>query len=72
MVRVFVTGAYRGTGNRERSVEKTSSRNIFYTLAGKVVRHARHISLKIYSLDAGAKLLMYALRKLDKYLPCRT
>jgi hypothetical protein len=44
-------------------------RNIFYTLTGKVVRHARNISLKIYSLDVGANLLMYALRKLDECLP---
>jgi hypothetical protein len=54
------------------NVRMKTLRNIFYTLAGKVVRHARRISLKIYSLDAGAKLLMYALRKLDKCLPCPT
>ena len=47
-------------------------RNIFYTLAGKIVSHARYISLKIYSLDAGAKLLMHALRTLDEYMPCLT
>jgi hypothetical protein len=53
-------------------VRMKTLRNIFYTLAGKVVRHARHISLKIYSLDVGAKLLMYALRKLDECLPSPT
>jgi hypothetical protein len=54
------------------NVRMKTLRNIFYTLAGKIVRHARHISLKIYSLDVGAKLLMYALRKLDECLPCPT
>jgi hypothetical protein len=54
------------------NVRMKTLRNIFYTLAGKVVRHARHISLKIHSLDVGAKLLLYALRKLDKCLPCPT
>jgi hypothetical protein len=53
-------------------VRMKTLRNIFYTLVGKVVCHARHISLKIYSLDIGAKLLMYALKKLDKCLPCPT
>jgi hypothetical protein len=54
------------------NVRMKTLRNIFYTLAGKVVRHARRISLKIHSLDAGAELLMYALRKLDELLPCPT
>jgi hypothetical protein len=54
------------------NVRMKKLRNIFYTLAGKIVHHARKISLKIYSLDEGAKLLMYALSKLDKYLPCCT
>jgi hypothetical protein len=54
------------------NVRMKTLRNIFYTLAGKVVRHARHISLKIHSLDVGAKLLMYALRKLDRCMPCPT
>jgi hypothetical protein len=47
-------------------------RNIFYTLTGKIVRHARKITLKIFSMDAGAQLLMYALSRLDKLLPCGT
>jgi hypothetical protein len=54
------------------NVRMKKLRNIFYTLAGKVVRHARNISVKIYSLDVGAKLLMYALRKLDECLPSPT
>jgi hypothetical protein len=54
------------------SLRMKSLRNIFYTLVGKVVNHARNISLKIYSLDVGAKLLMYALKKLDECLPCLT
>jgi hypothetical protein len=54
------------------NVRMKALRNIFYTLAGKVVRHARNISLKIYSLDIGAKLLIYALRKLDECLPSPT
>jgi hypothetical protein len=54
------------------NVRMKTLRNIFYTLAGKVVRHARYISLKIHSLDVGAKLLMYALRKLDRCMPCPT
>jgi hypothetical protein len=54
------------------NIRMKTLRNIFYTLAGKVVRHARHISLKIHSLDVGAKLLMYALRKLDRCMPCPT
>jgi hypothetical protein len=54
------------------NVRMKTLRNIFYTLAGKVVRHARHISLKIHSLDVGAKLLMYALKKLDRCMPCPT
>jgi hypothetical protein len=45
-------------------------RNIFYTLAGKVTRHARKIVLKIWSQDSGAKLLIYALSRLDRLLPC--
>jgi hypothetical protein len=47
-------------------------RNVFYTLTGKIVRHARHISLKIHSLDVGAKLLSYALSRLDECLPWPT
>jgi hypothetical protein len=54
------------------NVRMKTLRNIFYALAGKVARHARHISLKIHSLDVGAKLLMYALRKLDRCMPCPT
>jgi hypothetical protein len=54
------------------NVRMKKLRNIFYTLAGKIVHHARHISLKIYSQDVGAKLLMYALKKLDECLPCPT
>jgi hypothetical protein len=47
-------------------------RNIFYTLTGKIVHHARKITLKIYSRDAGAQLLMYALSRLDIFLLCAT
>jgi hypothetical protein len=47
-------------------------REVFYTLVGKIVRHARSIKLKIWSCDSGAKLLMYALSKLDRLLPCST
>jgi hypothetical protein len=47
-------------------------RNIFYTLTGKIVHHARRITLKIYSMDSGAKLLMYALSHLARLLPCAT
>jgi hypothetical protein len=47
-------------------------REVFYTLTGKVIRHARSIKLKIWSQDSGAKLLMYALSKLDSLLPCST
>jgi hypothetical protein len=65
MKRYFLPGGYE-------NVRMKTLRNIFYTLTGKVVSHARNIVLKIYSLDVGAKLLMYALRKLDKCLPCPT
>jgi hypothetical protein len=54
------------------NVRMKALRNIFYTLSGKIVNHAREIRLKIYSQDVGAKLLMYALRKLDACLPCST
>jgi hypothetical protein len=47
-------------------------RNAFYTLAGKVVHHARRTVLKIWSGDNGAKLLMYALSRLDMLMPCAT
>jgi hypothetical protein len=47
-------------------------RNIFYTLTGKIVYHARKITLKIYSLDAGAQLLMHALSMLDRLQPRST
>jgi hypothetical protein len=40
-------------------------RNIFYTLTGKIVHHARKITLKIYSLDAGSQVLMHALSRLE-------
>jgi hypothetical protein len=47
-------------------------REVFYTLAGKIVRHARSITLKIWRKDIGANLLMYALSKLDRLFPCVT
>jgi hypothetical protein len=47
-------------------------RNIFYTLTGKIVHHARRITMKIYSQDIGAQLLMYALSRLDRVLQCVT
>ena len=42
----------------------------FFTLVGKVVTHARRKILKIYSRDAGANLLMYAINKLEGAMPC--
>ena len=47
-------------------------RYVFFTLVGKVVTHARRKILKIYSGDAGADLLMYALNKLEGAMPCVT
>ena len=47
-------------------------RYVFFTLVGKVLTHARRKILKIYSHDAGAKLLMYALNKLEVTMPCVT
>jgi hypothetical protein len=47
-------------------------RHVFFTLAGKVVRHARRLALRIWSGDAGSRLLMYALSALDRAMPCKT
>ena len=47
-------------------------RYVFFTLAGKLVTHARCKILKLYSWDAGANLLMYAINKLDSVMPCVT
>ena len=47
-------------------------RYVFFTLVGKVVTHARRKILKLYSGDAGANLLMYALNKLEGAMPCLT
>jgi len=47
-------------------------RYVFFTLVGKVITHARRKILKIYSGDAGANLLMYALNKLEGAMPCVT
>jgi len=57
-------------GNESRRMK--TLRYIFYTLAGKVITHARRKILRIYSGDAGAELLMYAINKLDALMPCVT
>jgi hypothetical protein len=55
----------------ERCRTKTL-RNVFYTLSGKIVKHARKTVLKIWSQDRGSKMLMHALSELDRLLPCMT
>jgi hypothetical protein len=47
-------------------------RNLFFTLVGKVVSHARRTVLRIWSGDTGSRLLMYALSALDRAIPCKT
>jgi hypothetical protein len=47
-------------------------RHVFFTLAGKAVKHARRVVLRVWSGDAGSGLLMYALSALDRSMPCRT
>ena len=47
-------------------------RYVFFTLVGKVVTHSRRKILKIFSGDAGANLLLYALNKLEVAMPCVT
>jgi hypothetical protein len=47
-------------------------RHVFFTLAGKVVTHARRTVLRIWSGDTGSRLLMYALSALGRLMPCRT
>jgi hypothetical protein len=47
-------------------------RNVFFTLAGKVVTHARRTVLRIWSGDTGARLLMYALSALERLMPYAT
>jgi hypothetical protein len=47
-------------------------RHVFFTLAGKVITHARRTVLRIWSGDTGSRLLIYALSALDRLMPCRT
>jgi hypothetical protein len=47
-------------------------RYVFYTLAGKVVKHARNTVLKIWEQDTGAGLLFNALLRLDNLMPATT
>jgi hypothetical protein len=47
-------------------------RRVFFTLAGKVVSHARRTVLRIWSGDTGSRLLMYALSALDRAMPYKT
>jgi hypothetical protein len=47
-------------------------RNVFFTLAGKVAAHASRTVLRIWSGDAGARLLTYALSALERLMPCAT
>jgi hypothetical protein len=45
-------------------------RYVFYTLAGRVTRHARNVILKIFEQDTGAGLLVYALSRLEQMGLC--
>ena len=47
-------------------------RHVFFTLAGKVVSHARRVVLRVWSGDAGSELLMYAMSALDRLMSCKT
>jgi hypothetical protein len=52
-----------------KSCRMKTLRYLFFTLPGKVVTHARQKILKVYSQDAGANLLIYAMNKLNTLLP---
>jgi hypothetical protein len=60
----YITGVGIISGHHSRKPKTTAKKKPL--LVGKVMSRARHISLKIHSLDVEAELLMYALRKLDK------
>jgi len=47
-------------------------RYAFYTLVGKMLRHARQRVLRIWSGDKASELLMYAIERLDRLLPAKT
>ena len=47
-------------------------RSLFYTVVGKVVRHARETVLKLSSKDVGALLLVEALKRMEVLLVSRT
>ena len=47
-------------------------RTLFYTVVGKIVHHARQTVLKLSSRDIGATLLLYAQKKMERLVACRT
>ena len=57
---------------RYKTCHMKTLRYVFFTVAGKVITHARRKILKVYSGDAGAGLLICALRKLESLMPCVT